>query len=480
MSDSRIGQQTPTNSYIIPYKKTLGSEAIELYNNTTRNAMEWQEIQMMDIMAVDDEGQWLHMKYGYSIPRRNGKSEILVMRELWGIIRGERILHTAHRTTTSHASWEKLKQMLDENGFEEIKRADKSKKYEKAYTATAQYGLETIRILGENGGTINFRTRSSKGGLGEGFDLLVIDEAQEYTDDQQSALQYVVTSSENPQTIMCGTPPTAVSSGTVFEKLRESCLSGKSENCGWAEWSVEHMSDVSDRDIWYKCNPSLGQTLKERSVAVEDSSDEIDFNIQRFGLWLKYNQKSAILEKEWDRLGIDYIPNLTGKLYVGIKYSRDGESVCLAVACLTEDKRILVDVVDRKTVKDGSGWIIDFLKQADVKRIVVDGANGQAVLKENLRDADISVPITLPKVADVIEANAYFEKSINDGSLCHFGQPSLKQSATNSEKRAIGTNGGFGYKSILNDVDITLLDSVILANWLCNKFKNKKKQKIFY
>ena len=68
MSDSRIGQQTPTNSYIIPYKKTLGSEAIELYNNTTRNAMEWQEIQMMDIMAVDDEGQWLHMKYGYSIP----------------------------------------------------------------------------------------------------------------------------------------------------------------------------------------------------------------------------------------------------------------------------------------------------------------------------------------------------------------------------------------------------------------------------
>ena len=37
--------------------------------------MEWQEIQMMDIMAVDDDGQWVHIKYGYSIPRRNGKSE---------------------------------------------------------------------------------------------------------------------------------------------------------------------------------------------------------------------------------------------------------------------------------------------------------------------------------------------------------------------------------------------------------------------
>lgn len=484
MSDSqkekRIGQQTPTNSFIIPYEKSLGNEAIDLYNNTTRTAMEWQEIQMMDIMAVNEDGEWLHMKYGYSIPRRNGKSELLVMRELWGLLHGESILHTAHRTPTSHASWEKLKKALDENDFEEVKRADKTKTYHKAYTATAQYGLETVHILDEGGGTINFRTRTSKGGLGEGFDLLVIDEAQEYTDEQQSTLQYVVTSSDNPQTLMCGTPPTAVSSGTVFEKLREACLSGTAQNCGWAEWSVDKMSDVKSKDTWYMCNPSLGQTLKERSVAVEDSSDEVDFNIQRFGLWLKYNQKSAILEKEWDRLQINDIPQLTGKLYVGIKYSKDGNSVSMSVACLTEGKRVLVDVVDRKAVKEGNDWIVNFIRKADVKRIAIDGANGQAVLKENLKDARVKVPVTLPKVAEVIEANAVFEKSINDGSLCHFGQPSLKQCATNSEKRAIGTNGGFGYKSIMSDVDISLLDSTILALWLCSKYSKKKKQQVFY
>lgn len=32
---NKIVRQTPTNSYIIPYKSTLGNEAIELYNNTT-------------------------------------------------------------------------------------------------------------------------------------------------------------------------------------------------------------------------------------------------------------------------------------------------------------------------------------------------------------------------------------------------------------------------------------------------------------
>ena len=274
------------------------------------------------------------------------------MRELWGWVHGELILHTAHRTPTSHASWEKLKKVLDENGFEEVKRADKTKTYSKAYTATAQYGLETITMLDELEGTINFRTRTSKGGLGEGFDLLIIDEAQEYTDEQQSTLQYVVTSSDNPQTLMCGTPPTAVSSGTVCEKLRESCLSGQAENCGWAEWSVDKMSDVKDKNIWYMCNPSLGQTLKERSVASEDSSDDVDFNIQRFGLWLKYNQKSAILEKEWDNLKVEEVPHLIGKLYVGVKYAKDCNSVSMSVACQTEGKRVLVDVVNRKSVKD--------------------------------------------------------------------------------------------------------------------------------
>ena len=433
---------------------------------------------MMDIMAVDDDGQWVHMKYGYSIPRRNGKSEILVMRELWGLVNGERILHTAHRTTTSHASWEKLKQTLDENGYEEVKRADKSKTYEKAYTATAQYGLETVRILDEGGGSANFRTRSSKGGLGEGFDLLVIDEAQEYTEDQQSALQYVVTSSENPQTLMCGTPPTAVSSGTVFMNLRNECLSRGSETSGWAEWSVEHMSDVKDRDIWYETNPSLGLTLKERSVAAEDSSDEIDFNIQRYGLWLKYNQKSAISENEWKALKVEEVPELRGPLFIGIKYGHDGNNVSMSVAVRTGDGKTLVDAVGCRPIRRGNGWVIDFLRETDATLVVIDGQNGQRMLVDEMKDAGIRTKVILPKRDEVIAAGSVFEKALYAREICHFGQPSLTQCASNCEKRAIGSNGGFGYRSILEGVDISILDSVVLAHWACASQKKRKKQKV--
>lgn len=53
---------------------------------------------------------------------------------------------------------------------------------------------------------------------------MIIDEAQEYTTDQEAALKYTVTDSDNPQTIMCGTPPTPTSSRTVFTDYRDDVL----------------------------------------------------------------------------------------------------------------------------------------------------------------------------------------------------------------------------------------------------------------
>lgn len=62
----------------------------------------------------------------------------------------------------------------------------------------------------------------------------------------------------------------------------------------------------------------------------------------------------------------------------------------------------------------------------------------------------------------------------------HAGQPSLAQSVTNCDKRAIGSRGGFGFKSIKEGVDISIMDSVILAYWICSTTKERRKQKARY
>ena len=114
---------------------------------------------------------------------------------------------------------------------------------------------------------------------------MVIDEAQEYTLEQESALKYTVTDSPNPLTIMCGTPPTPVSVGTVFTKFRDACLFGTSKYSGWAEWSVEEEKEIDDVEAWYLTNPSLGYHLTERKIEAELGEDKLDHNVQRLGYW---------------------------------------------------------------------------------------------------------------------------------------------------------------------------------------------------
>lgn len=460
---ARMGRQTPTFTNV-EYTETRGQEAIDLYAQTTQELVEWQQRQVNAIMAVDDDGLWKHMKYGLCVSRRNGKGEILAAREFDGIINlDEKICHTAHRTTTSHDAFNRLYTLLKKAGYEEHSKKKKEMP-ERSFFASKQYGLEHIEING--GGVIDFRTRTNNGGLGEGFDLLVIDEAQEYTSKQESALAYTVSASDNPQIIMTGTPPTATSGGDVFMRLRDTIMQGTAVDVGWAEWSIDKQTeDVANPELWYEYNPSLGTVLKERNIRAELSTGEVDFNIQRLGLWLKYSQKSAISAAEWDVLKADAMPNIGDKYYIGVKFGKDGVNTAASIAMKTEDRKVFVEALDCRPIRDGVGWLLEYFHNPKVEKVAIDGANGQQILSEAMKQNGFTAPI-IPKVSEIITANVMFEQAVVQKGITHMGQPSLRNSVTNCEKRAIGSNGGFGFKSISDLYDITIMDSAILAHWL--------------
>ncbi|MBP5170344.1 MAG: terminase [Oscillospiraceae bacterium] len=464
--EQRTGRQEPTALFVLPYRETRGPKAVALYELTGKKALEWQQGLIYDILAVNDNGQWTHTKCGYEIPRQNGKGEVILMRELYGLVTGERILHTAHRVTTSHSAFERLCKTLDSMGLEK----------DKDYSSIKAKGQERIELIG--GGVVEFRTRTATGGLGESYDLLVIDEAQEYQSSHETALKYVISASKNPQTIMCGTPPTAVSSGTVFVNFRDDVMTGSGENSYWAEWSVPELSDINDVDLWYETNPSLGYTLSERTIRDEiGQADDvkIDFNIQRLGVWLKYNQKSIISKSAWDALNVLKLPALTGKMGVGIKYNKDGETVSMAIAVRTTDGKVFVEAVNRKAVREGNVWITDWLRKAgnNVLKVVVDGANGQMLLEEAMVKERLGKPVC-PKVKEIIAANQAFEEAIYQQTMCHMDQPSVTAVISNCQHRAIGSAGGFGFQPLNEMLDISLMDSLILAHYAVITFKEQK------
>ena len=459
----RTGNQIPTQSVILPYDKSYGDEAVQLYNMSANICQEWQALMLNDIMSVNDEGLWVHTKFGYSVPRRNGKTEILTQREIWGLFNGEHILHTAHLTDTAHIAWERLKARLEAIGV--------------TIRTYKGYGREKIE-LSETGGVIDFRTRTSSGALGSGYDLLIIDEAQEYTKAQQTALNYVVSSSKNPQTIMCGTPPTAVSTGDVFRDFRDKTLQGETINAGWAEWSVDHKTDVKDKEAWYQTSPSLGTILTERIVQDEINGDDLDFNIQRLGLWIRYNQQSAISAPDWDELKVETLPKFKRPLCAGVKFGRDGQNVCLSIAVKTDDGRIFVEGIDCRDQREGNSWIINFLIKCKVQSILVDGASGLETFKKECKEQKLK--ITAATVKEVVQSSSDFETAIKNKLICHNGQPAMRQSVTNCQHRAIGSGGGDGYKTLDDDIEVALMESLVLATYACANAKEAKKQRVSY
>ena len=101
------------------------------------------------------------------------------------------------------------------------------------------------------------------------------------------------------------------------------------------------------------------------------------------------------------------------------------------------------------------------------------------MLADAMKQAHLRKPI-IPKVAEIVTANALFEQGIAQGTLVHMDQPAVEQVVGHCEKRRIGSNGGFGYQSQLEGADISLLDSTILAFWLASECKEKRKQTFSY
>mgnify|MGYP007038192129 FL=1 len=226
-------------------------------------------------------------------------------------------------------------------------------------------------------------------------------------------------------------------------------------------------------------NPSLGMILTERIIQDEINGDDLDFNIPRLGLWIRYNQQSAISAPDWDALKVETLPELKPPIYAGVKFGRDGLNTCLSIAVKTDDGRIFVEGIDCKDQREGNGWIINFLLKVKAKAVLVDGASGLDTFQKECKEQKLK-NVKAATTKEVIQASSDFETAIANKTLCHNGQPAMRQSVSNCQHRAIGSGGGYGYKTLDDDIEVALIESAVLATHACATAKEAKKQRIGY
>lgn len=424
---------------------------------------EWQKTVFRRWVAEDENGRLVNIDCGLSVPRQNGKTELIVARILYGIIfRKAQGLFTAQKQKTVDVVVKRVQDFFYETQHEEIFNllTPRFRKKPRNYSY-----IEFV-----NGARYDFITRTRLGGLGTTNDELINDEAADMTDDHQATLLPTISAAKggNPQSIYCGTPPMASTVGTVFSRLRKQIMS--SGKGAWTEWSVEGLTDSNDVEAWYKTNPSLDKSLIRDVIESEARALSIDdFNRMRLGWWSGTEDKRAIPVKKWDArytkkpdFDDEFMP------VYAVKFAPDRSAFSLAVAQPLKDGRIHTEIVMQRPMSEGfhkiTGWLRERYRKCS--KIIIDGATGQAILNEDL--LSIGVPkrkLVAPTTTAVSEAHQFVFEGIMHGQLSHYNQPLLNQTVNVTKTRPIGRNGGFGWESMNKELSTCALDAVTFAYW---------------
>ncbi len=470
----RYGNQKPRIDIYNNGDIELADKTIQLCEAYGIKLLPWQKSILYRWMATDEFDKWVNPECGLSVPRQNGKTELIIVRIIGGMVfLGEALVYTAQSDNTVkeikrrvmrffYDADEELRDMLTDEFDNEPKSLDYCE----------------LR----NRGRCVFRTRTRTNGLGSTNDTLIIDEAQEETDAQQEALLPTLASgkSQNHQTIRAGTPPTAGSSGTVWTRTRNSVLNGKAESHCWQEWSVEAITDVTDEEAWYFANPSLGYFLMITAVRNESATMATDsFNKMRLGWYAGVESMRAISDDEWLPLGVEHVtlpeePNLV----YAVKFAPDRSAVSLAVGVIMPDTRVHIEIIERRQLNAGISWLTMWLMERWRKcnKIIIDGQAGQQLLVEELvrSDPKISKKILTPNVKEAGAAYSSFHTAIQQKLLTHYNQPALNVSIKTVKRRDIGRDGMFGYASMNNDIQSDPTEAAAFAYYGAVRFKKDK------
>ena len=467
----RRGEQRPNYSWCASYTRTEGGFACKMADVYGMPPHPWQRLVLNDWLALDDDGRLLNSLCVLPVPRQNGKTGVCDPRETWGLVRrGEWILHTAQEYQTAKKAFDRLREKFGSCKNDPFARFPELNRLVDRYTTSANQMVLDLK----NGAHIEFRTRGSNSDMGRGgtFDLVVVDEAQSYTEAQDAALSPLNSAAPHgsPQTILMGTvpDPSVYHKGEKFAMIREGLHAEPYDGACIHEWGAREVGDVTDRARWYEANPSLGFQLLEAALAKDVRTMSPDtFAREHLGWWPEAASIAhPIREADWKACAVDE-PRDGGIIAYAVKFSPDGAVGALARCNRVDGELPFVYVVDCRSLSHGIGWFVDRLAERHERaaQIVIDGQGNAQTLNERLLDAGVPArTIRRPRTADVAAACASLANAAKEHTVAHYGQEALDMSATRTRKRRIGANGGWGFQST-DEADATLIEACALAYW---------------
>ncbi|WP_146008916.1 hypothetical protein [Zhihengliuella halotolerans] len=450
----------------------------------------WQRDVTRAWLRRDRDDLWCASTWGVSVPRQNGKNGGLEAVELYMMaILGLKILHTAHLLSSARKAFKRLMQFFG------TKVDDPHAKYPELNALVKEIrktnGQEAIEL--HNGGLIELGARTGGAGRGSSFDVLVVDEAQEYEEDEQEALEATTSASPSgdPVIIYMGTPPRDLSErGEPFVRIRNAAVTGADKRSAWVEHSadgdVDKMDEATlraftaDRRNWAAANPALGGRIKVRTVEGEQFRlSPRSFARERLNMWPSPSAAGSPAFTKWAERKIAE-PDADWQVAAfGVDMNLERTSVSIGVSTFSGEGMVHLEMAaDAPFDEAGTTALVDWLWERCKRRIpvVIDALSpARDILEVPLKKKKMKVYVL--DAREYTQACAMLHRAVDkEASVTHFGQEHLDVVAEHTVKDPIKNRpGSFKWNRDSLDVELRHIVAVTCAHFGALKFARRRR-----
>ncbi len=475
---------------------SLGVRAVEWARAHKMGLDPEQEFMLHSMLGLRGDGLWQSFEWGVNAPRQNGKGEILMARELFGIFElGERLLiHSAHEFKTSVRHFKRLEEVIRRNPdlLAQVKRSPVGERRIVGFLYS--HGDESIQL--ENGAKIEFRTRTKSGLKGvDDVALLVLDEAQILSEWAHGTMVPTLRASKaerGPQLVYAGNAPDQEKDdhAIVWTRVRERGVEQDEDSLVYFEYSLDFESPdevpeevVRDPAMWQMVNWAMGRgRIREDHMAKElkalgwrqfitellnvgdyPETDLVGNSEISMEAWAETEDETSILEDPVC-ISFDISP---------------GRRTSVVASGMSRARKKHVEVVHCRA---GTGWVparmVELCEKHDVVEIVCDGFGPGNTIANRIEE-QTGLTVRRLKSGEYADACGQFANDVEEHDVVHIGQDELTTAVRGARTRPLVDRWAWSRSKSKTDPGPLIACSIALWSMVDRDIANREELMIF-
>ena len=475
---------------------SIGDQAVEWARSHKMKLDVEQEWVLRKSFGLRENGRWQTPDVCFNAPRQNGKGEVLIARELFGlyVLGEEYIVHSAHEFKTAERHFQRLEAVIrnNEDLLTLVKRAPTNPG--RIIGFRFSHGDEAVEL--QDGRRIEFRTRT-KAGM-RGFDnvaLLVLDEAMILSEWAYGSMLPTVRASRaehGPQLWHAGSAADQETHehSIIWTLLREQGIGGSDDDLMYVEWSLPfvHPDDapdeiISDPELWRSVNWAIERGRVDEAWMAREFRrlPRRQFCVELLGIGDYPDPdllgNSEISDESW--LACENVESvLQDPVCVSFDVS-PGRRTTISAGGLSGERKQMVEVV---ACRAGVGWVPEFMvalcEKHDVVEIVCDGFGPGNTIATRIEE-QTGLTVRRLKSGEYADACGQFANAVEERELVHIGQDELNTAVKGARTRPLVDRWAWSRSKSKTDPGPLIASSIALWSMVDRDVANREEMMIF-